>query len=660
MNVIGFSGALDGCELPPVAPGLSHLFFHDAAAALVKDGILKFAVEEERLNRQKHSNAFPAKSLYACLQYGQLQPDEIDVFAFFFEEAFFNRSLLEACATLQEPAPDADVRSMLCERLSTHLNFNCDSARIEFVNHHLAHARSAFSASGFDESLVLVLDGNGERDSASIYHAEGGQIRRLANHSSRHSLGHFYRKATSLVGFKDFDEYKFMGLAPYGDPSIFRTAVQELIHLDPDGKYTTNMAGLVDLVKREDLSQSAVKGTRERAANLAAAIQVALERAVLHIISPYAEKFGHTKLCLAGGVAQNCVMNTQIANSGLFEKVFAYPGAYDAGAAIGAALEVSKHSEKDLKRGNNFDPFLGPSTPDPQDIENAFKPWRSFLDWHKSDDASAIAAHALAAGKIVGWVNGRSEFGPRALGARSILADARPFENWSRINLAIKQRESFRPFAPACLQQYASKYFDMPDNAENLGHMTFISNVRDQHRALLGAVTHVDGSARLQTVSSTWNSRFTEVLENFHALTGCPVVLNTSFNNSAEPIVQTPEDAVRTFLITGLDTLVIDDWVVTKHASPFDRLSEMEVCLSDWSEVIEPQIGKNESWVIRRAPHYAVQIPVCLNDFMESIARGRWLSLTPFLAEADSNPENANQIFVELWRASMLNFRHVF
>ncbi|MCA1298561.1 carbamoyltransferase family protein [Stappia indica] len=658
MKAIGFSGGPDHIAFPAVAPGLSPLFFHDAAAALAIDGEVLFAVEQERLSRQKHTNAFPVEALRACTAFGGLAPGEIDAFAFFFEEAYYDRSLQDDCRKLGLPAPPP-VRQLLRERLSATFETEIADEKLFFINHHKAHALSAYRASGLNHALVLVVDGNGEDVSSSLFDARGGDLRLLTNHGAAHSLGHFFRLATKLGGFRDFEEYKFMGLAPYGDAAALQTGMMALFTPLADGGYELDLDGLTALAARHRVGGKSAGMPDRVTADFAAAAQALLERAVQHLLAPWVGRTGARALCLAGGVAQNCVMNARLARTEDFDTVFAYPAAYDAGAAIGAALAVSPPPRPApcptaTATGAAYSAFLGPELERDAEIAAELERFGLLVEARPIAAPEERAAECLAEGEIIGFAAGRSEFGPRALGARSILADPRPKENWQRINLAIKQRESFRPFAPAALAEEATALFDTPDAALNLDHMTFVSRVRPVHQAQLGAVTHVDGSARLQTVAASSNPALYSLISAFKARTGCPVLLNTSFNNSHEPIVQSARDALRTFLTTELDCLFVGGFEVRKAGALIDHLPALRWRLDPWVEITKEDA---EQVTLTRAGRYRTTLPAPLFAMLlepeENGARG---SQSP--RQADQDQHQIADAVATLWRQRFIDVHH--
>lgn len=661
MIAIGLGGGPDVPGQTSVAPGLSPLFFHDAAAAIAIDGSLVFAVEEERLTRLKHTNSFPVNGVRACLDFANIRADRVDWFAFFFEEDFYDLSLLEDCRGLGLPEPPP-VRSLLARRLSEALDFACPLERLCFVNHHRAHARSALSASGHDECLVAVIDGNGERDSLSLFSATAGQLTLLTSVPASQSLGRFYRSATRLAGFGLFDEYKFMGLAPYGRPGPVVAQVEALIKQGDDGAFEVDVDGLAGVSEHSGVRPSAGGRPDQAAADFALAVQGVLERTVIRFLQPWIKESGLRRLCLAGGVAQNCVMNSRIAELQELDRVFVYPAAHDGGAPAGAALEAGIVEGEGCRlsgrgRGKHFNALLGPPVCDGPDIERVLQAWSPLLAFEMVADPAIAAGALIAEGAVIGRVVGRSEYGPRALGARSILADPRPVSNWQRINLAIKNRESFRPFAPACLEEFAADYFICPPGAENLRHMTFIAKVREEKTAYLGAVTHVDGTARLQTVSREADADLHSLISAFWRISGCPVVLNTSFNTSYEPVVHSAHDAVQTFLRTELDALVIGNWVVKKQSSVRICLDQMETRVSAYTHVHVPDGAPGAGLLFSRAPAYEVRSSGRLQALLDAGARDRWVALGPVLDEGRYRSDLESAV-INLWRAGLLDLRY--
>jgi carbamoyltransferase len=552
--------------MSPAVPGVSPLYFHDAAAALVVDGQVVFAAEEERATRIKHINQLPMHSLTLALEYSGIKANDIDCVAYPFEEAFCDAQLRRLSADLRVPVP-LHFRTLVIKALEEGVGLSNADKKLKFVRHHDAHAAAAFIGSGFEEALVVVIDGMGEDEAISIHHATANGLLRLADHSAESSLGFYYHRVTGLLGFGVFDEYKVMGLAPYGDPSAYREAFLRLYTPYSDAGFFLDVKGLTYAASTLGVPARGRNGPLMQAhKDFAAAAQELLERICLDIVRHWQKITGLSSLCLVGGVAQNCAMNGVVARSNLFKSLYVHPAAHDGGVALGAALRVG--GQFDRPNEQFFSPFVGRrlAQDDQASCEAAIEPWSAILTWEQPTDLLEDTAKALAAGAIVGWARGRAEFGPRALGARSILADPRPSSNRDRINRAVKKREDFRPFAPAVLDQEAVRYFELPQARCNLGEMAFVVPVRPSWRTVLGAVTHVDGTARVQVVDRDVNPDFWRLVRAFGKLTGVSVLLNTSFNNSYEPIVDSADDAVRTFLLTDLDMLVLGPYVVRKTA----------------------------------------------------------------------------------------------
>jgi len=573
-TVLGIAGGPNVLGTVPWIEGLPDLFFHDSAAALLVDGQIVHAVEEERISRIKHTNAFPMGAIRACLQQTCTGAQDLDHVAYFFDEQFCQTEFRRVAAELGIPCPPA-VRSVLRRNLSDALNFNVADDRIHFVQHHVAHAAAVYHASNFKECLIAVIDGRGEKESVSAFTATAENRELLATYPVRSSPGFFYRYVTWLLGFGEFDEYKVMGLAPYGDPSRFRDLLAPIYRLSPvENELTLDYEILPEIISTAGIpARSRGEPIAQVHKDFAAAAQELLERICLDLVRMWQARTGQRRLCLVGGVAQNCRMNGMIARSGLFDEVYVHPASHDAGSAIGAALEVNSILHPGpgcgpaFARRPRFSPLLGRQVhlEGSSDQSEALKRWAGVLEWDRPAHLHEEVAAAIAAGQIAGWVRGRAEFGPRALGARSILADPRPRENWTRINRVIKKREGFRPFAPAVCDECAETYFELPSAICNLGEMCFILPVRPAWRETLGAITHVDGSARVQIVSRSANEDFWRLIKAFESQIGIAALLNTSLNHSSEPIVDTPYDAIRTFLTTDLDLMVIGPYLVRKR-----------------------------------------------------------------------------------------------
>ncbi|MGW4115987.1 carbamoyltransferase family protein [Actinosynnema sp. NPDC004786] len=575
MLTLGISGHFD------LLPTLYRSYMHDAAACLVADGELVAAVEEERFNRIKKTNRFPTDAVRACLDLAGVRPQDVDAVGY-----YFNQDLLDlGLRNFQVSSPTYPVgsgRDLLLDRLRTRFDWDLPADRVVFMPHHLAHAWSSFARSGMADALVVVMDGRGEDVSTTIFAAGGGEMRELRSYPVPHSLGLLYQDAIGHVGYGFGDEYKVMGLAPYGDPATYREQFRSLYALLPDGDYEL-IPGMPDINPTVGPfyeigfpTRIAGEPVTQEHKDFAAGLQEMLETIAMHVITHWARRTGATRLCFTGGVAHNSSLNGLILRSGLFEEVFVHPSANDAGSAEGAAIVAAQrlgtpHTRVERLRSASLGPDLGT----PEEVERQLTAWSGIVDVERPADIVDATARLLADGAVVGWAHGRSEFGPRALGNRSILADARPVENRDRINAMVKKREGFRPFAPAVTPADAATYFDLTGTAAEHGFMSFVVHVHEDRRAELGAVTHVDGTARVQVVSPDANPRFHRLITRFGELTGTPVLLNTSFNNNAEPIVQTVHDAVTCFLTTEIDVLVVEDFLVRRREPVLGALDDL-------------------------------------------------------------------------------------
>jgi len=583
MNVIGISGLENSVAFKRASfPGRDEREYRmtqgmDAAAALVVDGKLIVAAEQERFSRQKATGHFPVDAIQFCLRAAGLTLNDIDEIVHGFNYA--------PCKPLfqQEPA-SVDLynkvfsREALLDQVFRDLP-GFPSERVHFVSHHLAHAASAAYTSGWDECLIVVNDAMGEVESLSVYDFHDGRFEKLRTIGANDSIGILYSLITLHLGF-DFnsDEYKIMGLAPYGDPTRFRAFFEEIVELHDDGTfripilklnktrderefYLATRAWLDEhLILRRHPDQS-VSSIHE---DVAAALQECLERVLLHVCEHFGRTTGLRRLALAGGVALNCTANGKLVRSGLFDEIYVQPVAGDDGVALGAALYRS--TLKGTVNNERFPaPLFGPRYTDAE-VEAALSLFDGRIVWRKLgslEETCTLAADLIRDGRVIAWSRGRMEYGPRALGNRSILADPGHPEMRDRINAMVKKREAFRPFAPACAVEEATRWFEVAAGAQ-FPYMISIVQVRPEVREQLPAITHVNGSARLQTVSPEDNADFHTLLQAVGKTTGRKMVLNTSFNVKGQPIVNTPTEAIETFLGTGIEFLFVENYYVCR------------------------------------------------------------------------------------------------
>jgi carbamoyltransferase len=540
----------------------------------VRDGELLFAVAEERISRQKHDASFPRLAIQSSLDFAGIRAEQLD----------------EVCFGWSTPGPGFrhDLKCFATGGLPfTYLNlltttlhflkmwhqgsgaklfaqqFGPTKAKIGFVDHHLAHAISGYAYSGFDEAAVVVMDGRGAWEATSIWHGRNGRLEHVLTIPFPDSIGYFYSQFTEFLGFQpNSDEWKVMGLAPYGKPGIDLSTFIDLetmpYQVNPrqvSAKGSVSLAKASRLLGARRVPESEIE---ERHKDIAYAVQEACETAMMNVVKMAIEQTRCRDVCLAGGVALNSKANGKILASGLVGKLFVQPAASDDGVALGAALAPyldggGKLPNKEMRHG-----YWGPSFDDDA-IENALRTYK--LRYTRVSDPASSAAELLSQGKILGWFQGRMEFGPRALGSRSILADPRDPEMNAKVNNAVKFREWWRPFAPSLKKEAAGEYLE---SATDSPFMILTAQVRPEKRSIIPSVTHVDGSARPQTVEKEINPLYWRLIDEFGKRTGVPVIMNTSFNLRGEAIVHTPTDAIRTFFSSGMDALVIGSFLVAK------------------------------------------------------------------------------------------------
>ncbi|HEY3919584.1 MAG TPA: carbamoyltransferase C-terminal domain-containing protein [Stellaceae bacterium] len=599
MIIIGINGGFD-----PVYErrfGFAADYVHDSAAVLLKDGEIVAGIEEERLTRIKHCNKSFFGSIRFCLDSAGIGFDDVDYFAFYVTEPFLDVSLKAMHLHRPQTGGLENARSLLNRMFEREFGRTPRPERLRFVNHHFTHAMSAYGLSGFDDSLILAIDGAGENISTLVAEMRDNRFTELATKPVEHSLGFFYLEVIRFLGYSIFDEYKVMGLAPYGDAGRFRELFTSFYTLKPDGDYEIHKERIFSLYEKM-VPRRRGEEFNQMHKDVAAALQEALEAIFFHLLSHYRAKTGLSRLALAGGVAQNSTMNGKLIASGLFDDVYVSPSAADSGCSIGAALAVAHEVAPQRRRVETV--YWGTDIGDNRKIGRALERWSAFLDLRRSDNVTEEAAELMARGGVIGWVQGRSEFGPRALGNRSILADPRPAEHKDKINAMIKKREAYRPFAPSVLAERAADVFEVPPGHKSFPFMSFVINVREKWRPVLGAITHTDGTARLQTVSREQNPRYWELISAFERRTGVPLLLNTSFNNNAEPIVDSVEDAVVCFLTSGLNYLVAGDWIARKKRVTAQAYLRLKLSLPLAIRLVEER--RAFSYRARRTDHALV------------------------------------------------------
>jgi carbamoyltransferase len=586
-------------------------YYHDSAVALIRDGVIIAAAQEERFTRKKHDAAFPRQALQYCLAQAGIKADEVDYVAFYdkpflkferlletylaFAPKGFSSFRLALPVWLREKLFLKNLLAKELKNFSSKINWE---DKLLFGEHHVSHAASAFYPSPFEEAAVLTLDGVGEWATSSLAIGRGKKLEVIKEIHFPHSLGLLYSAFTYHLGFKvNSGEYKVMGLAPYGRPVYVDTIFKHLIDVKPDGSFRLDMkyfdycAGLT-MTNRHfgELFQLPVRKAEQELTqahmDMAASLQAATEQVISLLVAGVAKETGLKNLCLAGGVALNCVANGKIFRDKHFDNIWVQPAAGDAGGALGAALAAYHgYLDQERKPCTGFDhmqgSYLGPDFTQ-SDIESRLRGAGAEFEVLDEETLIATCANDLQMGNALGWFQGRMEFGPRALGARSILGDARSPEMQSTLNLKVKFRESFRPFAPSILREDVNTWFDFDADSP---YMLMVAEVKDSQRiatpeaeqdlfgidklkvarSTIPAVTHVDYSARLQTVTADTNPRYHALLSSFKQMTGCPILVNTSFNVRGEPIVNTPEEAFKCFMGTDIERLAIGNCYLKKE-----------------------------------------------------------------------------------------------
>ena len=554
----------------------------------MQDGVLVAAAQEERFTRKKHDQSFPVHAIRCCLQQAGLDIAKLDFIVFYDKPLVkFERILLTYLATfprgyfscLKALPVWLKEKMWIPQIISSELGYD---GEILFTEHHMSHAASAFLVSPFDEAAILTIDGVGEWETATYGYGQGNDIQLLKAIHFPHSLGLLYSAFTYYLGFKvNSAEYKVMGLAPYGEPRFFDVIMKELVTVRPDGSFRLNMKyftyhyGLTMTGKRFEMLFGQPRREPESPLSqfhkdVAASLQKVTDTIVVRMARHVERETKLKNLCMAGGVALNCVSNSKILQETSFRDMFVQPAAGDAGGAVGAAYYAYNTLLKHPRTYVMNDAFLGPEFSN-EEIETFLR--QKGIPYREYDRGELLreTASLIAQQQVVGWFQGRMEFGPRALGSRSILADARNPKNQSVVNLKIKFRESFRPFAPTVLEERTSEYFDFDRESP---FMLFVATVRENKREI-PSVTHVDGSARLQTISREQHPLFYDLILEFSRQTRCPVIINTSFNVRGEPIVCTPEEAWRCFMRTEMDSLVLGSFILRKKEMDMAEKQEL-------------------------------------------------------------------------------------
>jgi carbamoyltransferase len=600
-------------------------FYHDSAAALVVDGEVVAAAQEERFTRIKHDENFPQQAVEYCLKEARLRPEDLDYVGFYDKPLLKFERLLETYLAFAPVGFQSFLTAMpIWLKKKLHLSremrrglSHAYKKRFVFTEHHESHAASAFFPSPFDEAAILTVDGVGEWATASYGTGSGNRIHLTHEMHFPHSPGMLYSAFTYYCGFKvNSGEYKLMGLAPYGEPRHVDLILEKLIDLKDDGSFRMDMSyfnycqGLTMTSKKFDRlfggpPRSPETLLTQRDMDLAASIQVVIEEILLRMARHVHAETGQKNLCLAGGVALNCVANGRILREGPFEELWIQPAAGDAGGALGVALFIWHQlldkprtvNRLDAQRGS----YLGPQFGDDEIRQFLDRVGARYRYIENEDELCDTVAGLIANEKVIGWLQGRMEFGPRALGSRSILGDARSEQMQSTMNLKIKFRESFRPFAPSVLEERVDEYFETRPN-EPSPYMLLVAPVRKEKRlepnghdreltgiaklkskrSVVPAITHVDYSARIQTVDAGRHGRYYKLLKSFERQTGSPVIINTSFNVRGEPIVHTPQQAYRCFMSTNIDALVLERFVLLKEDQPADKSADRDKYLAEF------------------------------------------------------------------------------
>ena len=583
-------------------------YYHDSAAAIIKDGVIIAAAQEERFTRIKQDSNFPIKAIEYCLKEAGIEPEQLDGVVYYEKPFVKFERILETAMAYTPFSMKSFINAMpvwlktklfIPSQIDKHFEKRLQCP-IYFTTHHESHCASAFFPSPFEEAAILCLDGVGEWDTTTWGIGKGNKIEIKQKIEFPHSLGLLYSAFTGFLGFKvNSGEYKVMGLAPYGEPIYKDLILEKLIDVKEDGSFWLNQEYFgyctTDYMFNEKFEKLFNRKPRKAESalsqddmDMAASIQAVTEEIILKLANYVYKQTGMKNLCLAGGVALNCVSNGNILKNGPFENIWTQPAAGDAGGALGAALVIHYMHLKNERNTNGndfqFGSLLGPKYSDKDILKTLEKFEAKYTKYETEEEVAQVVAKYISEGKSIGHFAGRMEYGPRALGNRSILADPRNREMQKNLNLAIKKRESFRPFAPSCLEEDVEEFFDIRSGKKS-PYMLLTQPISEKimtelteeeknykgieklkaYRSTLPAITHVNYSARIQTVSKEINPRYWNIINEFKKLTDCSVVVNTSFNIRGEPIVNTPENAYKCFMFTDLDVLVLENFVLLKE-----------------------------------------------------------------------------------------------
>ncbi len=567
MLTLGLAGGLDPVHESRLDSPEN--FTYDGAAVLVEDGTVIAAIEEARVDRIRRSNKFPVAAIRFCLEQRGARPEDLDRIAYYAPEAAANHLLSRMYLARPEIEFRLDARTLLAATLGRELGAKIDPARLRFFDHKLTHAVGAMAHSGFEEALVLVLDNSG-----GLFRArsdEGGAIRleELVAIPPGRSTTRLCQTLLPFLGLSHLDDQKMVAMAPYGDPAVFRPLFKNLYELLPNGDYALRLERAAQFVGK--LEPRGKQGTGQQHNDFAAALQEVQEEIVLHLLRHHREVTGVPYLCMAGGIVENSRTNGKVLYAQMFDEVFVHPAPTDAGCALGAALMASEEAGQPAPRRRLHHVSWG--TDADAGAAGELERWRGFLTVERPSDVASETAGLLARGEMVGWVQGRSEFSPRSLGSRSVLADPRPAENRARVDRVLHRPAGAVTAEPSILEEDARDFFELPDGTDSMPYMAFGVRIREEKRGMLAATIDADGTAWLQTVPRE-ASPFRELILAFKELTGVPAVLNTSFSARSEPIVDSVEDAVASFLTTDLDALVVGGFVARKSTpAREDRLA---------------------------------------------------------------------------------------